>query len=310
VPFVAVRDGQPIYVRVIGRGEPVVLLHGLGMKSSHWLPFILPFLHRFRFYMPNFRGAGHSLPVRLNQPDVFQNHMEDVEDIVRHFGLRDFQLVGYSLGASTALHWQRAGGFAGVRRYLHIDQSPCVGNRADWSHGLFGQRQGELFEALRRLEALLNEHAHVEEIHQLPQAVRVRVALLLADTFSRILGRRHAAKMLQVSSRSSWLLSRLMPITRLADIRAYLQSYLAGGHDYRQSLPACETPVTVMIGMRSPLYHPAGQMAIADYARDCRVVRLERSGHVPLMDEPLRFTRELGRFLYRRYDRSGANTDI
>jgi pimeloyl-ACP methyl ester carboxylesterase len=28
-----------------------------------------------------------------------------------------------------------------------------------------------------------------------------------------------------------------------------------------------------------------------------RIVRFERSGHVPLKDEPLRFARELGRFL-------------
>jgi pimeloyl-ACP methyl ester carboxylesterase len=35
-----------------------------------------------------------------------------VEDIVRHFGLRDLLLAGHSMGASTALHCQRAGGFA------------------------------------------------------------------------------------------------------------------------------------------------------------------------------------------------------
>ena len=38
-------------------------------------------------------------------------------------------------------------------------------------------------------------------------------------------------------------------------------------------------------------------MAIADYAPDVRIVRFERSGHAPLVDEPARFVRELGRFL-------------
>jgi len=52
-----------------------------------------------------------------------------------------------------------------------------------------------------------------------------------------------------------------------------------------------------MVGMKSPLYAPAGQMAIADYAPNVRIVRFHKSGHVPLVDEPLKFVRELGRFL-------------
>jgi len=66
----------------------------------------------------------------------------------------------------------------------------------------------------------------------------------------------------------------------------------------RDSLRACPVPVTVMVGMRSPLYPAPGQMAMAALAPQGKVVRFEKSGHVPLTDEPLRFTRELGRFLY------------
>jgi non-heme chloroperoxidase len=51
---------------------------------------------------------------------------------------------------------------------------------------------------------------------------------------------------------------------------AYLQSYL-NSHDYRESLRQCHVPVTVMVGMQSPLYNPLGQMAIADYAPNCKV---------------------------------------
>jgi pimeloyl-ACP methyl ester carboxylesterase len=50
--------------------------------------------------------------------------------------------------------------------------------------------------------------------------------------------------------------------------------------------------------MKSPLYAPAGQMAIADYARYVRIVPFHRSGHIPLMDEPVKFIRELGQFLH------------
>ena len=297
MPFVTTRDQQSLHVRVIGKGQPVLMLHGMGMQSAHWLPFLLPYLRQYRFYLPDLRGAGRSSHIRLNQTDVFQNHMEDVQDVIAHFGLQDFLLAGYSLGGSTSLHLLHHGGFDGVRRYLHIDQSPCVGNKDDWPHGLFGERQTEIFAALQQLKELLDDHAHAERLDTLPPAAREQVIDILSDVFSRMLGRRAIAPLLKLSSRWPWLLSQLFPITHVQDIRAYLASYVSGGHDYRDSLKHCPVPVTVMVGMRSPLYAPEGQMAIADHAPQGRVVALAKSGHVPLMDEPVRFTRELGRFL-------------
>lgn len=297
MPHVTLRDGESLQVRVLGRGQPVLLLHGLGMQGRHWLPFVWPYLHRFRFYLPDLRGHGASSQLRLNQADVFQNHMEDVQDLIAHFGLRDFLLGGISLGGSTALHLQRAGGFTTVRRYLHIDQSPCVGNREDWTFGLYGERQAEFFAGLQPLLALLDEHAHIERLEALPASARRAAMSILADTFANILGQRALAPVMTAAGRWPWLLPHVLPLLHVQDLRAYLASYLGGGHDYRDSLRGCLTPITVMVGMRSPLYAPQGQMAIADYAPVCRVVRLEKSGHAPLLDQPLRFTRELGRFL-------------
>ena len=106
--FATARDGQQLHVRVLGRGRPVLLLHGLGSSGMQWLSFVLPLLGVVKFYRPDLRGAGRSAAVGLNQPDMFQNHVEDVEDVedlVRHFGLQDFLLAGHSMGATTALHW-------------------------------------------------------------------------------------------------------------------------------------------------------------------------------------------------------------
>jgi pimeloyl-ACP methyl ester carboxylesterase len=297
VPRVIARDGQALHVRVVGRGQPALLLHGMGMDSRYWLPFVLPYLNRFRFYLPDFRGAGGSAGVRLNQRDIFQNHMEDVQDIIRHFGLQDFLLAGYSLGGSTALHLLNAGGFEGVRRYLHIDQSPCVGNREDWRYGLWGERQEELFGALRRLQEVLEQHADAEQLSQLPPPARRQAVATLAETFARIAGKPRLRDVLIAASQWPWLFRKLAPVAHLGDLRATLASYVSGGHDYRPALANCPVPVTVLVGMRSDLYHPEGQMTIARQVREGRIVRFEKSGHVPLSDEPLRFVRELGRFL-------------
>ncbi len=297
MPHIQMRDNESLYVRTLGRGVPVLMLPGLGMNSRHWLPFVLPFAHRYRFYMPDFRGHGRSVKTPLNQADVFQNHAEDVQDLIGHFALADYLLAGVSLGGTTALHLQRASGLKDVRAYLHIDQSPCVLNQPDWSYGLAGQRQSELFEHMHRAQDLLLPHAHCTYFDELPLVVRQQIAAELSAAL-KLLGASSRSRLmirnLPVAPRS---LVRRLPLMRLADLRAYLHGYSGGGHDYRSSLEWGNTAVTVMIGSRSPLYDGAGQKLVADKAARANVVHFERSGHAPMLDEPWKFMREFGRFL-------------
>ncbi len=297
---VVMRDGAELSVRVVGRGQPVLMLPGLGMSAGSWLPFILPHLGRFRFHLVDFRGAGGSAEVALKPGDVFQAHMEDVQDVIAHFGLRDFLLAGISLGGTTSLHLQRAGGFVAVKRYLHIDQSPCVGNREDWQHGLFGSRQDELFAKLRAIVAVLDAHPDCPRFVDLPPSARIAAGDTLAEVLAMMAGGKALRPLLRAVMRLPRpLLAHVpLPMARLADMRTYLSAYAAGGHDYRASLTRDAVPVTVMTGVRSPLYAEAGQALVASAHPRSRIVRFERSGHVPLKDEPLRFALEFGRWLY------------
>ena len=298
MPFVPMRDSARLYVRVIGRGQPVLMLPGLGMVSRHWLAFVLPHAHRFRFYMPDFRGHGRSRHAQVTQADVFQSHTDDVQDVIAHFGLSDFVLAGLSLGATTALHLQRETGFAGVRAYLHIDQSPNVLNGPGWDHGLGGTRQGELFQHMAEARVLLAQHPDARYFHELPLATRELLAAAVGQLLA-VLGTppKRAALIGRALPRLPGSVAKRVPLLRLDDMRTYLNAYSGGGHDYRPTLDRGDVPVTLMMGMKSPLYAPAGQELVASRARRGRVVRFERSGHVPLMDEPLRFQREFGRFL-------------
>ena len=298
MPFVPTRDGQALYVRVIGRGQPVLMLPGLGMSSRQWLPFVLPNTRSFRFYMPDFRGHGRSLNVRLNQTDVFQNNTDDVRDVIDHFKLEDFLLAGISLGATTAMHLQRETGLAGVRRYLHIDQSPNLLNGDDWSYGLAGDRQIAFFEQLRETALLLLKHPEYSYFYQLPRTARKRVSESVAKMMG-LFGGASAVSLVfkHVLPLMPGLLVRSFPLMHIEDIAAYLLAYSSGGHDYRPTLSKGVAPVTLMMGMQSALYASTGQEWVADNAVSSSVVRFERSGHIPLIDEPGKFYREFTRFL-------------
>ena len=67
MPLFPAREGATLRVRLLGRGQPVLMLHGLGMQGRDWLPFVFPFLRRFQFVIPVLRGAGGSSAARHNQ---------------------------------------------------------------------------------------------------------------------------------------------------------------------------------------------------------------------------------------------------
>lgn len=297
MPFVPMRDGQRLHVRVVGRGRPVLLLPGLGMQGAHWLPFVAPFLATHRFHLPDFRGFGRSSHLRIERADVFESHALDVRDVVAHFGLRDALLGGISLGCTTALHMLRAGGLDFASAYLHIDQSPCVGNREGWRHGLVGERQEETFATMRDALAVLDRYPTATHVLDLPRHERPFVVDTLSRIAAMIAGDERRARRVARAITLPRFLSGRLPLAHLDDVRTYLRAYTAGGHDYRDALPELRVPVTLMVGMQSPLYAPEGQLEIARRAPKVRVVRFENSGHVPLVDEPAKFVREFGRFL-------------
>lgn len=294
---VPMRDGRSLSVRVVGRGAPVVMLCGLGMTSGQWLPFVAPFLRSHRFYMPDYRGFGGSISVPPRAGDLFDGHADDVADLIAHFGLRDHALAGYSLGASTSLHLLRSGRFASVSRYLHIDQSPFVGTSDSWRYGLLGERQVELSARLASARDRLAAHSEAEFVVDLPAEARRALAKELGEASIRFRGPRGVTSALGTVFASPRRLVSRLPLTRTAHLRLVLDAYASCRHDYREALRGCAVPVSVLVGMRSALYDPRGQMAIADYAPNARVLRFERSGHLAPFEEPRRFVRELGVFL-------------
>ena len=59
--------------------------------------------------------------------------------------------------------------------------------------------------------------------------------------------------------------------------------------DAREILPTLGCPTLVMKGAKSRLYPPETASYIADHAPGADLVRFERSGHSPHLEEPERF---------------------
>lgn len=104
MPFVRA-NGLDIGYDIMGAGPPVVLLHGATSVGREDFAAQLPLFSRaFLVHLPDARGHGRT---RWDAADGFRYDwlVADLEAFVDALGLRSFHLVGFSMGALTALHF-------------------------------------------------------------------------------------------------------------------------------------------------------------------------------------------------------------
>ncbi|MEP1421926.1 MAG: alpha/beta fold hydrolase [Erythrobacter sp.] len=98
-------DGAELAVTVMGEGRPVVLVHGLFSSAQmNWIKFG----HAeklveagFRVIMPDLRAHGASAKSHNALDYPFGVLTKDLTALVEHYGLTDYDLAGFSLGART-----------------------------------------------------------------------------------------------------------------------------------------------------------------------------------------------------------------
>jgi len=106
-----------------GSGQPVVLIHGYPLSGASWekqVPVLLDAGYRFITY--DRRGFGKS-----SQPTVGYNYdtfAEDLHKLVTQLKLRDFTLVGFSMGGGEVARYFGKYGSKGVSKAVIISGVP------------------------------------------------------------------------------------------------------------------------------------------------------------------------------------------
>ena len=95
-----------LYVRVIGKGRPIIVLHG-GPDFDH--SYLLPDLDRlkdtFRLIYYDQRGRGKSAENVRPEDVTLMSDLDDLDRVRQHFQLDSVVLLGHSWGAVLALEY-------------------------------------------------------------------------------------------------------------------------------------------------------------------------------------------------------------
>ena len=94
-------DKVSLHYLVRGRGEPLVLIHGLGCSGADWAFQVAALEKRFRVIVPDLPGCGHSPPPRGEY--TIGGIAGALWSLLDHLRVSRANIIGFSLGGAVAL---------------------------------------------------------------------------------------------------------------------------------------------------------------------------------------------------------------
>jgi non-heme chloroperoxidase len=275
---IAARDGETFTVHASGRGQPIVLVHGLGGSHREWDKVARHLASGHRLYTWDARGHGARNAGAGVMPPTIATLADDLACVVERLRGERALLVGHSMGALAVIEYLARYGEDAVAGICLIDQSPRIVNDASWRCGLFGSFTQSQHDAL--IARLKSDF----------------VGAVFDEVTRRLSPSLHAA-----AERFCWigrLLRRVIAGMRRDALVSLLESI--GACDFRATLAGLSVPALVVLGGRS---HHYGNVPLADYyagtLRRGTVTTYPCAAHSPHMQAASFLARDLGAFAAR-----------
>jgi pimeloyl-ACP methyl ester carboxylesterase len=99
-------DGQPVYYRIEGKGQPVILVHGFSEDGTVWENQIAALKDKFQFIIPDLPGSGKS---PINDAEWSMEYFADcILRILDQENISTISMIGHSMGGYIALAFAEA----------------------------------------------------------------------------------------------------------------------------------------------------------------------------------------------------------
>ncbi|HZR37670.1 MAG TPA: alpha/beta hydrolase [Nevskia sp.] len=128
--------GVRLHYEEAGRGEPLVLLHGIGASRTDWEYNVPAFAGHYRVITPDLRGFGLSERSGNYSVATFAN---DIWLLLERLGVDGFHLIGHSMGGAVALQ-MAVDRPARIRRLVAADTLPSFQANSFGKRILFAYR--------------------------------------------------------------------------------------------------------------------------------------------------------------------------
>jgi proline iminopeptidase len=273
------RDGFRLYYRLLGHGQPILLLSGgPGDDCDYLMPVAQMVGTTGRAILVELRGTGRSIPPQIDSTTVsLPNILDDLEALRVHLGASRWTVLGHSAGAALALYYAAAHPDR-VDKLILVDGAPIASRFLDAVDDNIRSRLTP--DELARVDSLTAANAPTDSITlvQLPAFFFDRhIAAAAADAFRRgELGQDHH------------------------EIGRLLAPQMFNGMDLRPRLKTFSRPVLILNGRQDPVGDARTAYETHLALRASTLVFINRAGHFPWMEQPTEFANALTTFLRPR----------
>jgi pimeloyl-ACP methyl ester carboxylesterase len=270
--------GEPLAAQPAGL--PIVCANGIGVRYPGLVLQIAHLRARHQVVTWDYRGAGDTLLPRPDAALDMPTHARDLLTLTDALGLREFVLLGWSMGVQVGLEV--------------IRQRPAAVRGLVALFGTYGRpfHTGALAPVAPAIERLLRLLVAV------PQAVTLATQLgaLLPELAVPFLRR---IRFVSELAERSVFLSNVQDVAD-ADHRAYLRTLLhLCEHDAADVLPRVACPTLIVTGEHDGLTPPAVAREMAARIPDAECVVLPEASHFGLIEPPREVNPHIDRLLAR-----------
>jgi pimeloyl-ACP methyl ester carboxylesterase len=252
-------DGGTIHAVAKGAGRPLILLHGITLRSEVWAPQFHQLTDRYRVIAVDLRGHGESA---VGSDGLGISRLaDDLATLLTSLDLRDAVVVGHSMGGMTLMQ------FCGLHADVLAERVAGLVFLATASHESYGPLIDNVLRGL-----IGRGVAAVESGLPLPppsQAGMKSVRLIFGD---------HPSK--KAVAIATEMATSIPPTVSVPSFASILE------HDARVALRATHTPALVVVGTRDILTPVWAGRTLARTLPDAEFVVLRRAGHQLMQERP------------------------
>ncbi len=268
MPQCVLPDGAAMSYAEAGAGAPIVLVHGWAANGAFFRDLATELAKGHRVLTPTLRGHPGSEPGEA--PLTIETLADDIAHFFEALDLRGATALGWSMGAMAL--WAAAPRLGSRLSALIIeDMGPRLVNDASWEHGIAsGYSAGDIAGTVSEIRS--DWSAYVARSAPRLFAPSVRAACPELEAWA-------AGEMAKAD----------------AEAMAAFWSSMAA-QDFRGAIARIATPMLVIHGGDSQVYDDGATAFIARTAPNAKRVVIPGVGHVPHLEAPDSFLKEIEAF--------------
>jgi pimeloyl-[acyl-carrier protein] methyl ester esterase len=117
-----------MHIKIIGKGRPIVLIHGWGMSGKIWEEFSKLMKDKYKLYIIDLPGMGKS---KIIKPYKIDNLIDKIHELIPDKAT----IIGWSLGGQIAMKYCLRHPKT-VKSLVCISSTPCFIRKPGWEYGV------------------------------------------------------------------------------------------------------------------------------------------------------------------------------